>query len=95
MTTNNKTIITSGTMLALSIMLVAGLSFASAHGGEDGEKKYRHTNPEKHLEAKAAFFEMTPEALKERLDAGETYRDIAESLGITKEEMTARIKEKV
>jgi|GEM_PF-3632399 len=94
MTSNNKTLLASGSVLALSIMMIAGLSFASAHG-EGGDRDYNNfepKNPEAVLEAKAEFFNMTPEELKERLDNGETFKDVAESLGITREDMVATMK---
>ena len=74
----NKTIAISGSLLALSILIVGGLSYAYAHSGGFGGNFGS-------LEKKAEFLGLTEGELQTKLDGGQNFREIAEESGLTKE----------
>jgi len=73
----NRSVVFAGGLLALAIIIVGGLSFASAHGWFFKLEK---------LDAKADILGLSVEELQERRDAGESWRDIAEAQGFSKKD---------
>lgn len=75
----NKTIAISGSLLALSILIVGGLSYAYAHSGGFGGGFGS-------IEKKAEILGLTEGELQTKLDDGQNFREIAEEQGLTKED---------
>lgn len=92
MKTINKSLLFSGSLLALSALIVGGLSFASAHGENSKDASFRH-NPEERLEMKAELFGISTDELQAMLDEGKNFRNITQELEITKEDIQAKMEE--
>ena len=75
----NKTIAISGSLLALSILIVGGLSYTYAHSGGFG-------GGFSSLEKKAEILGLTTDELQTKLDEGQNFREIGQESGFTKED---------
>lgn len=82
----NKTVVISGSLLALSVLIIGGLSFATAHDGGFSKGFGFRGDPEKRLEMKAEFLGISTDELQAKLDEGQNFKEIAEEQGITKED---------
>lgn len=90
-------VLTSGLVYAqgVSTTNIDDASVAPCHQERGGDGIFGKTNKEERLKDQAEILGMTTEELQTALDAGQKFHEIAESKGITQEQMHEKMQSKM